>query len=82
MAEYTIEQYELHVMEHTVQARSLKEALRKVSEGDSDTGNFEYIQIPVERGANGIRKVIMPDGTELDGHAPADKVKINRAMGL
>lgn len=62
MPEYKIQRYELHVMTHRVMARSLPEALTKLSAGGTGTGESAYVKIPEERGAIGIRKVVKPDG--------------------
>ena len=80
MPEYDIQQYELHVMTHRVTARSLAEAMAKLSDGDTDTGEFEYVEVPEERGALGIREVTLPNGKVLDGHDEHDKGKIIKAM--
>ena len=80
MPEYEIQQYELHVMTHRVTAKSLTEALEKLSDGDTDTGEFEYIEVPEERGALGIREITKPDGTVINGQDPKGKAKIIQAM--
>ena len=64
---WTIQQYELHFTEYTVEADSLNDALEKLNEGEADMGTSDYIEVASKYGDDGVREVRGPDGTMWTG---------------